>query len=794
VSGPGDGWRPHSSHWGAFSARQRGGAAGIEVRPHPEDPAPSALLGNIPDAPDHPTRVTQPMVRRGWLQDGPGATDRRGRDPFVAVGWDEAIALVAGELARVRSEHGASAIYAGSYGWSSAGRFHHAQSQVRRFFGLVGGATTSRNSYSAAAAEVILPHVFGDEMALTADTLTWDGIAHETATLVAFGGMARRNQMVGPGGATRHVSAGAIAAARQRGAQLVVVGPIRDDLLGAEWIPLRPGTDVALMLALAWVLRAEGLHDTAFLARWCDGFDAFADYLTGRTDGLAKDPAWAAAITGVAPERIVALARQMAAGPTVVTVANGVQRAEHGEQPIWMGVVLSAMLGRFGPGAGFASALGGMANWGRRPLAVRPPSLPRRSNPVTEFIPVARIADMLLQPGAPYDYDGRRRSYPDVRLVYWAGGNPFHHHQDLNRLRQAWGRPETIVVHEPHWTATARHADVVLPATITMERDDIGGGANDPALIAMRRIVEPHGQARDDYAIFAALAAALDPAAGAAFTEGRTAAEWVRHLYGAVGEQFAALGLRAPSFDRFWADGALELPTQAAGTWLDGFLADPEAHPLATPSGRIQISSPTIAALRYPDCPGHPTWLEKAETLTAPLAARFPLQLIANQPSTRLHSQLDFGATSRNGKIAGREAARLHPADAAARGIATGDVVRLFNDRGACLAGAILTDTLMPGIVQLPTGAWYDPDDALGVCRHGNPNALTRDVGSSRLAQATTGQLALVEVERWSGPVPPIRVHTPPPIEPRDQAAARPGASSERAGTISVSDETTTSA
>jgi biotin/methionine sulfoxide reductase len=142
------------------------------------------------------------------------------------------------------------------------------------------------------------------------------------------------------------------------------------------------------------------------------------------------------------------------------------------------------------------------------------------------------------------------------------------------------------------------------------------------------------------------------------------------------------------------------------------------------------------------------------------------LQLIANQPATRLHSQLDFGATSQAAKIKGRERVRIHPQDAAARGIADGDIVRLHNDRGACLAGAVLSDALRPGTVQLSTGAWYDPEDPAAekpFCVHGNPNVLTRDVGTSRLAQGCTGQLCLVEIERFDGPLPPVTAFDPPP-------------------------------
>ena len=190
------------------------------------------------------------------------------------------------------------------------------------------------------------------------------------------------------------------------------------------------------------------------------------------------------------------------------------------------------------------------------------------------------------------------------------------------------------------------------------------------------------------------------------------------------------------------------------GGIVRAFRRDPDAAPLPTPSGKIEIASARIADFAYPDCPGHPTWLPPDEASSLP-AARFPLQLIANQPATRLHSQLDFGATSLASKIQGREPVRIHPHDAAARGIGDGDIVRLYNDRGACLAGAVLSDALRPGVVQLSTGAWYDPEDPKAdnpLCVHGNPNVLTRDAGTSRLAQGCTGQLSARRDRALRGP------------------------------------------
>jgi biotin/methionine sulfoxide reductase len=194
--------------------------------------------------------------------------------------------------------------------------------------------------------------------------------------------------------------------------------------------------------------------------------------------------------------------------------------------------------------------------------------------------------------------------------------------------------------------------------------------------------------------------------------------------------------------------------------------------PLPTPSGRIELCSPAIAAFGYDDCPPHPTWLEPYERLGTPAAERHPLHLVSNQPSARLHSQYDHSDASLATKVAGREPLRIHPDDAAARGVAGGDVVRVFNDRGACLAGAVISDAVMPGVVQLSTGAWYDPDED-GMCRHGNPNVLTRDKGTSRLAQGPTAHTCLVEVERFDGPVPPVRAFEPPELVARTELPVR---------------------
>jgi biotin/methionine sulfoxide reductase len=455
----------------------------------------------------------------------------------------------------------------------------------------------------------------------------------------------------------------------------------------------------------------------------------------------------------------------MARQRSFITVTWSLQRADHGEQPFWAAIALAAMLGQIGlPGGGFGFGYGSMEGLAGLRQDAPTPSLPMGHNPVRDFIPVARIADLLLNPGAPFQYDGQNLAYPDIKLVYWSGGNPFHHHQDLNRLIRAWRKPDTVIVNELFWTATARHSDIVLPATSTLERNDLGAAGRDRFIIAMKQAIGPVGLARNDFDAFSDLAERFE--LGDLFTELRTEMEWVRYLYDTASEQAQKRGMRWDDFDEFWARGYFEMPAAPKPIILfEKFRADPNRDKLATPSGRIEIFSAKIAALGYDDCRGHPAWMEPAEWLGSPVAKNFPLHLITTQPSARLHGQMDMGRVSQQSKVAGREPIRINRDDAASRGISSGDVVRVFNHRGAILAGAAVSDEIRPGVVQMSTGAWYDPEHP-GVIgsldKHGNPNVLTLDKGTSRLAQGPSAQTTLVEIEKFSGEPPPVTAFEAP--------------------------------
>lgn len=757
-----------AAHWGAYTIRTDRDGHTVELRPVVDDPTPSQIgKGWVSAATDRNSRILAPAVRHGWLSGDGGS--QRNDDRFVSVSWDQATELAARELTRVRSAHGNGSIFGGSYGWASAGRFHHAQSQLRRLLNLVGGCVTQRDTYSHAAAEVLLPHVTGMTNRAFQDQMTsWPVVAEHCELLVAFGGISGRTAQITSSGTSRHEVTDWLNRAALNGMSIINISPQRSDMAetpSAEWLSIRPGTDTALMLALCHELIANDRHDDAFLSRYTSGSDAFHGYLIGTQDGQPKTAEWAAPLCDIDVLAIRALAAQMANAKTMIAVNWGLQRAHHGEQPLWAGLALAAMLGGIGqPGQGFAFGYGSTTPVGRPNRLIPWPSVPQGKNPITDFIPVARIADMLLKAGQSYLYNGRSRTYPDIRLVWWAGGNPFHHHQDLNRLEQAWQVPETVIVQDHSWTATARRADIVLPATTPLEREDIMVNRRDLALIYMSRTIPPVGEALDDFEILRRVARKLG--VEEAFTENRSAKDWLRHLWSGCRQAADGYGHCLPDFDVFADLGRVDLPTDDdPRIQFSHFVSNPVAHPLATESGRITLHNQTIEAMNLVDCPGHPVWRQPFESLIE--AKPDELHLLSGQPGPRLHSQLDRGQEAQAAKVAGREPCTMHPSAAAERGIADGDIVRLFNARGACLAGARLSEDIRTDCIWLATGAWFDPQTINGerLEVHGNPNVLTCDQGSSDLSQGNIAHTALVRVEKWMSEPPPLTINRPPEID-----------------------------
>ena len=742
-----------ATQWGVFDVEVLDGKI-TSVKGITADPAPAPMGQNILDGIQHDKRIRRPAIRSGWLHGSNRDRAKRGADKFLEVPWDEALDIASKEIDRVIKEHGNTSVFAGSYGWASAGRFHHAQSQLHRFINLLGGSTRAMNSYSTAAAQVILPHVVAPWHQIEAEQTSWQDIADNTGLVVAFGGIPLRNTQVAYGGITEHQSADGLTNAISAGVQFVNVSPIKSDIpdfTSPQWLACSPGTDVALMLALAYVLETENLTSRDFLDRHCTGYDRFRHYLLGLDDGQAKTPQWAEKICGVSVSDITSLARRLVKQRTFLTAAWSLQRAHHGEQPYWMLVTLAAMLGQIGlPGGGFGFGYGAEGFVGSDSRRFNWATFSKGMNPTRFAIPVARITDMLLNPNKTISYDGRDITFPEVDLIYWAGGNPFHHHQDLNRLIKGWRRPSTVIVNEPWWTPTAQWADIVFPATTALEREDICASSHDPYAHVMQAALPPQHEARSDHEIFTGLANRMG--IGEKFTEGRSEREWLQDMWRRSSELATREQFELPSFEQFWSAGIFRLPESGPRPiWLADFRSDPTGYPLKTPSGRIELFSQTVADFNYSDCPGHAAWLEPFERLGGAGSQHYPLHLLTPQPERRLHSQLDHSAHSQAGKIQGKEIISMHPEAAAARSLSAGDIVRVFNDRGACLAALQLDNNRLKDVVSLPTGSWFSQLDDF-TDANGNPNVLTADIGTSKLAQGPSANTCLVEVALYQCP------------------------------------------
>lgn len=742
-------------HWGAFDAVVEDGRL-VATHPWPGSGADPEMIGAWPEMVYGRERIRQPHIRRSFLEYGADAGgEGRGDEEMVPVDWETALDLVAGELGRIYRQGSPASIFGGSYGWSSAGRFHHARTQLRRFLSAAGGFTDQVGNYSWGAAAALLPHVVGDYSSVSHAATDWQVIASDSDALIAFGGLNPKNWHVTPGGAGAHRMHDLVEAAASQGVRFVIISPNSDDVppgIDALVIQPRPNTDTAIMLALAHQALVEDRADRDFLDRYTEGADQFIAYLQGEADDQPKTLDWAAEISGVPVDSLCELWEIVRQGRVMLTASWSLQRARFGEQPFWALIALAAMLGQIGlPGGGFSFGYGSMNGIGMAARRGYVPAMPGLPNPANASVPAASVLDALERPGEAFDFNGQRGRYAETELIYWAGGNPFHHAQDLFRLDAAWRRVRTVVVHESWWTATAKRADIVLPATTTLERNDIGGSSRDPFVFFMPKLIEPVAESRNDFDIFRDLARRLGCLDS--FTEGRDEEAWLRHLWARTEAHAAAEGIEIPDFEGLREAGHVRIPPpDPAEVLLSDFRADPEANALKTPSGRIELYSEAIAEFGYgdTDSPAMPRWIAPEEWLGS--ADSDELHLLTTQPKRQLHGQL-YQARAHNAPAP----IRLNAGDAERRGLHRGEVVTVFNDRGACLARVEFDEGVRPRVAIMPTGAWFAPDsDDPRLERNGNPNVLTDDRRTSRLGQGSAAQSALIRIARRD-PVAPVQ-------------------------------------
>lgn len=762
-----------AAHWGPMLVETDGENV-LSSRGALPTAHPNSLQTAVRDQVHSNSRVRFPMVRKGFLTSPEKPTGVRGQDEFVRVSWDEALDLIHAQHARIRKSYGPSSIFAGSYGWRSNGVLHKAATLLQRYMSLAGGYTGHLGDYSTGAAQAIMPYVVGGNEVYQQQT-SWP-LVLEHSDVVVLWSANPLNTLKIAWNASDEQGIPYFDQLRQSGKRVICIDPMRSetvDFLGdnAEWLAPHMGTDVALMLGIAHTLVENGWQDEAFLARCTTGFDLFRDYLTGISDGIAKTAEWAADICGIDAPKIRELAQLFHENTTMLMSGWGMQRQQYGEQKHWMLVTLAAMLGQIGlPGGGFGLsyhfANGGNPTRRAAVLGSMQGSVQGGVDAVDK-IPVARIVEALENPGGAYQHNGMDRHFPDIKFVWWAGGANFTHHQDTNRLIRAWQKPELVVISECYWTAAAKHADIVLPATTSFERNDLTmtGDYSNQHLVPMKQVVAPRDEARDDFEVFADLSERWEQGGRARFTEGKTDLQWLETFYDIASARGASQGVTLPPFVEFWqANQLIEMPESEENAKFVRFAAfrtDPEANPLKTDSGKIEIYSERIASFNYADCPGHPTWLAPDEWHGN--AEPQQLQVLSAHPAHRLHSQLSYSALREQYAVAGREPVTLHPQDAQARGIRDGDLVRVWNGRGQVLAGAVVTEGIRPGVICIHEGGWPDLDPAAGgICKNGAVNVLTRDLPSSRLGNGCAGNTALAWVEKYTGPALTLTAFDPP--------------------------------
>lgn len=780
-------WKVSGSHWGAFRARVYNGKV-VEIKPLERDKYPSDMINGIKGVIYNPSRVRYPMVRLDWLKKHKYSGDTRGNNRFIRVTWDEALDLFYQELERIQKDYGPWALHAGMTGWRQTGQFHSCGNHMQRAVGMHGNFMTKVGDYSTGAGQTILPYVLGSTEVYAQGT-SWPDILANSNTVVFWANDPLKNTQVGWQCET-HDSYGYYAQLKEKVAskaiRVICLDPVRSktqNYLECEHFYVNPQSDVALMLALAHTLYQEKLYDQDFIDTYALGFDDFMPYVVGQgKDQTEKSPEWAEPICGVTADDIRQLARDLAGGRTQLIFGWAIQRQQHGEQPYWMGAVLAAMLGQIGlPGGGVSyshhySGVGipptGASGPGGFPRNLDQGKTPKWDNDdfngYSSTIPVARWLDAILEPGKEINYNGNTVVLPDTKMLVVSGCNPWHHHQDRNRMKLAFQKLQTVVTIDFAWTATCRFSDIVLPACTQFERNDLDlyGAYAASGILAMHKLVDPLYQSRTDFEIFTELCRRFDR--HQEFTRDMDEMAWLKQLYQECREANKG-SFPMPEFDAFWAEGLVDFGEGSNFVRHADFRADPEISPLGTPSGFIEIFSRKIDRFGYELCQGHPMWFEKDErSHGGPKSDQYPLWLQSAHPDQRLHSQMceseEYRATY---TVQEREPVYIGPQDAKQRGIKDGDLVRVYNDRGQLLAGARISENFPPGVIRIHEGAWYGPlNEKVGALdTYGDPNTLTLDIGTSELAQACSANTVVVEVEKYTGEVPPVTSFGGPLLE-----------------------------
>jgi anaerobic dimethyl sulfoxide reductase subunit A len=665
----------------------------------------------------HPGRLQFPMKRAG----------KRGEGKFVRISWDEALDKIAAEMQRIKQAYGNTAMYV-PYGTGSYNQINGRQT-AQRLMNLFGGSLGFYNSYSWAAISCATPYVYGTNVT---GNQRQDWLNSKYILMWSWNPSEMRD-----GTNSEYI----LKKAKEKGAKLVCIDPrmtLSAVALADEWVPIRPGTDTAMMSAMAYVMITEKLYDAGFVKTHCLGFDetqmppgaegaeSYKDYILGARDGIAKTPEWAEAICGVPRATIIRLAREYATTkPAVLYQGYGMQRRAYGEQAVRGGCVLAAISGNVGIPGGWAGGIALQAPDGGPAWIV----FPTGPNPVKAQIPSFLWSEAVLRGedmGPADGVVGADKLGTNIKMIYAVACNALiNQHSNINRtakILQDEKLVEFLVVQDNFLTATGRFADILLPACTQFETWGLADGWKyGDEVILMPKIVEPPFETKSDYQICAEIAKRLG--LYDAYTEGRSERDWV--AWGIETYRKTRFP-NIPRLDEFERSniGVYSVPVTKPAVAFTEFRKDPEKNPLPTPSGKIEIFSKRLHDMNKPDViPAVPKYIREWESPFGPEAKKYPLQVIGHHYLATVHSTLDNVDWLRE---AWPQRVFINPLDAEPRGISNGDEVKVFNDRGATLVRCRVTKRIMPGVIAIPQGAWWSPDEK-GVDRRGSVNVLTSE-------------------------------------------------------------------
>jgi len=667
-----------------------------------------------------PDRIKYPMKRIG----------ERGEGKFKRISWDEALDIAAGDLIRVKDTYGnASILLLRGSGSQSA---LHGANTVERLLARFGGYT---RTWGEASFEGPLYASMATYGTMTTGSAREDLL--NSGMIIMWGW----NPAVTVWDTNTSYN---LIKAKEKGVRIVSIDPRLTEstaVFASEWIPIRPGTDAAMIIAMAYVIIKQGKHDQKFLDRYTTGFDIFSNYVLGKEDGIRKTPVWAEDITGVSRHTIEKLALEYATvKPSALIPGWGPARGGMGEQFSRAANTIIAMTGNIGKDGGYAG--GFMRAFHSREMSMpgrernpveqgtepRPNSLYKlrgAANPTSARIHHVKIYDAILR--------GTEGGYPcNPKLAYIVATNLLNSHPNVNRGIAAFRSLESIIVHEQRMTPTAKFADVLLPVNTFMERDDvISPWLGSPYYIYMNKAIDSMYESKSDRDICAELAPRLNIDD---YREGKTDDEWLR----AITERTRDI----PDYEDFKEKGVVKISQEKPFVSFREQIDDPVNNRFPTLSGKIEIYCEHLVEMNNPQIPAVAKYIPVSEGNDDPLSQRYPLQLITTHHRTAVHSTME--------KIPWLDEVEprhvwISTLDAEARGISHGDNVLIFNDRGKVLMQADVTERIMPGVVNIGQGGWFDINKQ-GIDLGGCANTLTSSEHSP--GGAWSVNTVLVEVSK----------------------------------------------